>query len=69
MGEMTAPQQGVFDSDVHLKFADIAVNDPVNPAFSHMIIKQSKTDLFRQGIQLFIGHTRTEAGRCDAGLP
>ena len=31
VGEMTAPQQGVFDPDFHLGFTDIAVDDPVTP--------------------------------------
>ena len=60
VGEMTAPQQGVFDPDVHLGFADIAVDDPVTPSFIRVTIKQSKTDPFRQGVQLFIGRTQSD---------
>ena len=60
MGEMTAPQLGAFDPDVHLGFADVAVDDIVNPSFIRVAIKQSKTDPFRRGVQLFIGRTRTD---------
>ena len=44
----------------HLSFTDIAVDDPVNPTFIRVTIKQSKTDPFRQGVQLFLGRTRTD---------
>ena len=76
VGEMTAPQLGAFDPDVHLGFADVAVDDLVidmiaplrsyyiydlvNPSFIRVAIKQSKTDPFRRGVQLFIGRTRTD---------
>lgn len=60
VGEMTAPQQGAFDPDCHLSFADIAVDNPANPSFMRVTIKQSKTDPFRQGVQLFIGRTWTD---------
>ena len=43
-----------------MSFDDIAIDDPVNPAFIRVTIKQSKTDPFRQGVQSFIGRTRTD---------
>ena len=60
VGEMTAPQQGVFDPTIHLGFADMAVDNPMNPSFIRVTIKQSKTDPFCQGVQLFLGRTCTD---------
>jgi len=60
VGEMTVPPQGVFDPDVHLGFNDIAIDDLESPSFIRVTIKQSKTDPFRRGVQLFIGRTRTD---------
>ena len=39
------------------KSADIAVNDPNNPTIIQLTIKKSKTDPFRQGVNIFLGAT------------
>ena len=44
-----------FDPAVHLAVADVAVDNPRSPAMLQVTIKQSKTDPFRKGVQLFIG--------------
>ena len=55
VGEMTAPSVDVFDPSVHLGVGDIAVDDPRRPSMLRVTIKQSKTDPFRKGVNLFVG--------------
>ena len=69
MGEMTATERGSFDPSVHLGFDDIAVDDPGRPSFVRVTIKQSKTDPFRRGVDLFLGRSRTDLCPVAAVLP
>ena len=57
VGEMTAPSDKGFDPAVHLGIGDVAVDDPRVPSVVRIRIKQSKTDPFRKGIDLFVGKT------------
>ena len=61
-GELTVPTEGAFDPAVHLGVGDVAVDDTKNPTLLRVTIKQSKTDPFRKGINLFVG--RTYSGLC-----
>ena len=56
-GEMTVPSDNEYDEAVHLSVRDISVDDPVHPSMLKIRIKQSKTDPFRKGIDLFVGKT------------
>ena len=56
-GEMTIPSDSAYDPSVHLSYKDIVVDDPVKPQTVSVFIKQSKTDPFRRGINLFLGRT------------
>ena len=56
-GEMTVPSDAEYDDAVHLSVKDIAVDDPAHPSVMQVRIKQSKTDPFRRGIDLFVGKT------------
>ena len=56
-GEMTVPSDTSYDPAVHLSVKDVSVDDSVNPSIVCIKIKQSKTDPFRKGIDLFIGKT------------
>ena len=47
-GEAVAPEMN-FDASRHLTYADIAVDDLVDPKQLQVYIKQSKTDPFRLG--------------------
>ena len=58
-GEITIPSQSAYDPTAHLSFADIAVDDPANPSIIQLTIKQSKTDPFRQGVNIYLGSTGT----------
>jgi hypothetical protein len=46
-----------FDRGVHLCVGDIAIDDPAQPSMLRVAIKQSKTDLFRKGVNLIVGRT------------
>lgn len=59
-GEMTVPADNTYDPACHLSRKDIAVDDPANPGVLRVTIKQSKTDPFRKGIDLFIGKTSAD---------
>ena len=59
-GEMTVPSDSAYDPSVHLSYKDIAVDDLANPQTVSVFIKQSKTDPFRRGINLFLGRTSSD---------
>ena len=46
-----------YDPSVHLSVHDISVDDDKDPSVLCIRIKQSKTDLFRKGVDLFVGKT------------
>ena len=56
-GEITVPSASNFDASCHLTLNDLSVDDPRNPKAICINLKQSKTDPFRRGIQVFIGAT------------
>ena len=62
VGEMTVPTGQAFDKSAHLSIKDIAVDDAKNPSMIQIRIKQSKTDPFQRGVDLFID--RTGAALC-----
>lgn len=67
-GEMTVPNNETFDSSVHLSIADIAVDDAKNPSVLQISIKQSKTDPFRRGVDLYVGRTGSDLCAVSAML-
>ena len=56
-GEITVPSDGIYDSGEHLNVSDISVDKISNPTTTKVRIKASKTDPFRQGVDLFVGKT------------
>ena len=46
-----------MDSDEHLTFADVVVNDRDNPTILQVHLKTSKTDPFRSGVDVFVRKT------------
>ena len=56
-GETVAPADGVFDAGQHLTFADVSVDNVAQPTPLAIRIKQSTTDLFRQGATILVGKT------------
>ena len=56
-GEVTSPTTNTFDPAYHLTLGDIAVDNPVHPQMVRIRVKASKTDPFRKGVHIFLGHT------------
>ena len=56
-GEITVPSESAYDPGEHLNFSDIAVDSISNPSMLKVKIKASKTDPFRQGVDIFIRKT------------
>ena len=60
VGELTVPGDNTYDPAVYLSYTDITVDNPNNPRVIKITIKQSKTDPFRKGIDLYLGRTFTD---------
>ena len=67
--EFTIPTQSGYDPEVHLSPKDVAVDNRAKPRMLKVIIKQSKTDPFRQGVTLCLGKTDSQLCPVDAFLP
>ena len=67
--EFTIPTQSGYDPEVHLSPKDVAVDNRAKPRMLKVIIKQSKTDPFRQGVTLCLGKTDSQLCPVDALLP
>ena len=67
--EFTIPTQSGYDPEVHLSPKDVAVDNRAKPRMLKVIIKQSKTDPFRQGVTLCLGKTDSQLCPVDAPLP
>ena len=67
--EFTIPTQSGYDLEVHLSPKDVAVDNRAKPRMLKVIIKQSKTDPFRQGVTLCLGKTDSQLCPVDALLP
>lgn len=63
------PAQSEYDPRAHLSIGDIAVDSKSNPITVQVTIKQSKTDPFRQGVQLYLGKTGSDICPVYAILP
>ena len=57
---MTVPSDSGYDPQTHLSLADIALDDNKRPSLIRVSIKQSKTDPFRRGVDIFMGRTGTD---------
>ena len=55
--EMTVPSQATYDPTIHLSMQDVAVDNRSSPSLVRILIKQSKTDPFRQGVYIYLGRT------------
>ena len=53
----------------HLSLDDIAIDDKKSPSVVQVNIKQSKTDPFRQGVQVYLGKTGKALCPVEALLP
>ena len=55
--EFTVPKAQDYDSNVHLTYADVAIDCKENLKILQLYIKQSKMDPFRKGVKLSLGKT------------
>ena len=58
-GEFTCLSRQAYDPSCHLSLEDVAIDSPTNPSIMRVTLKQSKTDSFRQGADIFLGATKT----------
>ena len=59
-GEFTVPSQQSYDPKIHLNISDIALDSHVCPSILRLRIKQSKTDPFHQGVDIYLGSTQRD---------
>ena len=59
-GEVVVPSDSEYDATVHLSFGDVRLDNTTDPQFLEVTIKASKTDPFRQGVQVYLGRTNTD---------
>ena len=55
--EMTVPSQYTYNPTIHLFIQDVVVDNKSSPSLVRILIKQSKTDPFRQGVYIYLGRT------------
>ena len=67
--EFTVPSQNEYDPTAHLSVEDIAVDSKSSQTVIQVNIKQSKSDPFRQGVQLYLGKTSTDICPVSAIFP
>lgn len=58
--EFLCPSPREYDPSVHLSLADVAMDDHSNPSVIRIRIKQSKTDPFRAGVDVFLGRSESK---------
>ena len=56
-GEFTVPSPTMYDPEVHLSLGDLSVDSHMAPKMVGLRIKQTKTNPFRQGVDIYIGAT------------
>ena len=59
-GEFTVPSRAQFDPAVHMTPGDVAVDSHASPSLIRLRLKQSKTDPFRRGCDIYLGKTDAE---------
>lgn len=67
--EMTVPSQDAYDPTIHLSVGDVAVDSRSSPTMVRIRLKQSKTDPFRQGADIYLGKTDKDICPVTAILP
>jgi len=55
--EITVPSDSSYDPGAHVNVDDVAVDSKTRPQIMRVRIKASKTDPFRQGVDVFVGRT------------
>ena len=60
ISEFTIPSDDLFDQGCHLCLSDIAIDNWDNPKMLQVKMKQSKTDPFRKGVNIYLGVTERD---------
>ena len=68
-GELTEPSQAECNQGAHLSLGDVAIDSKSAPTTIQIIIKQSKTDPLRRGVQLHLRITDSNICPITAILP
>ena len=69
VSEFTIPSDADYDDECHLSLADVSVDNRGNPQLLRVKIKQSKTDPFRRGVDIYLGATGRTLCPIKAILP
>jgi len=69
ISEFTVSTQQDYDYSTHFSLKDISVDNRSNPYLIKLRIKQSKTDPFRQGADIYLGATDTPICPVSALMP
>ena len=56
-GELTIHAEESYDPQTHLNYEDIAMDSFSNPTIMKVHLKESKTDPYRKGVDIFVGCT------------
>ena len=59
-GKVVMPSEGDYDPEVHLCYQDVRVDNYQNPGYLQVRLKESKTDPFRQGVNVYVRATHSE---------
>ena len=68
VSEFTVPSIHQYDPDFHLSQADVTLDNRQAPSLVQLHIKQSKTDPFRNGSDVFLGRTHKKICPVEAIL-
>ena len=69
VSEFTVPSDTQYDKDCHLSVDDISLDSRDKPQLIRVTLKQSKTDPFRRGVDLYLGATGATTCPVKAILP
>ena len=69
VSEFTTPADDQYDKSCHLSFNSVSVNNRTNPQQLRISIKQSKTDPFCKGVNIFLGATSNDVRPIKDILP
>jgi hypothetical protein len=56
-GMLWFPSESAYDPEIHLRYEDVAIDDPSAPSIMRVHLRASKTAPFRKGVDLFLGRT------------
>ena len=57
VGKFIIPAGGSYDPSCHLSLRDVTVDNRANPRLLQLLLRQSKTDRFKQGVKVYMGAT------------